>query len=192
MRADDAGPSSASSPARSAFRTAAHRADGRGQDVAVPAGEQVERVEDLLALRAPRKRGAHAARRSRAVPSASCGVRLPGRDLAGRRAASTTIRAAAAGVEPLEPVDRAGQLEQRRPRSRPLVVEQTLGAVEAARGQRATTAAELGRRSRVDGSQRCSSTARLESRRNGTGWQRERIVSGRRPTALDATRTITA
>ena len=108
------------------------------------------------------------------------------------RARASSSRCAAAGGSKLgSRRPSARDLEQRLAPPRRLRVEQPLDAVEPPAGdpgdRRRLVLGEL-RRPRLRPPSR---TARSESRRNGTSWQRERIVSGSGPSS-SATSTITA
>ena len=167
-------------------------ARGDHDEVAVPRGEVLERREELLLLRAElhaldallglpggqvepvdelellRARGLTARARGRRDDGA------PPRPRRTRRRGTSRARRAAA---PLRCSRASGSRSRAARSSRPAATRASSGASSAGRSGACST------------TQR--STAARESRRNGTSWQRERIVSGNGPSS-SATRTSVA
>ena len=165
-------------------------AGGDDDEVAVPGRELLQRGEQLLALgSALRRAGAAARPRARSARGRRARPRPAPSPRARARGRVEERRCRVAGSNGIG-IDAARDLEQR------LAAAARLGSSSrSARSSRppATRASARASVSARPGarSARTARTARSESRRNGTSWQRERIVSGSGPRS-SATSTITA
>ena len=168
------------------------RADGDSDEIAVPGGELLELREQLLALCTAR--GALDALLGVARRQVELGDPAL-LDLARLGAACLRVRddrrRGVGRVEALVEVRRARLLEQR---LAPLACEAGSSTRSSRSSRPAATRASAARSSSASCGARASTSSRIarsESRRNGTSWQRERIVSGIGPRS-SAIRTITA